>query len=500
MTLLGDSEVSAITIDRSLSETLYSQLCRQLRELILNGSLSAGTRLPPTRTLSAEASISRITVRESYEQLTAEGYLRSVTGKGTFVTDHPRLLEAVSVRRNDVSSQSNKIRSAPISSRAKNILSIPFSPMAPQHLPFNPALPDLNLIPFFKWNRIVKNTLHYHHDAMDYSNASGFLPLREVLANSLYLTRGVNCDPDQVIIAASSEQAIKRIVFLLLDQSDCVWFGEPGMHSRRHAFRTAGVNTLTVPIDNEGVRVDQAYKYGKKAKLAYVFPWLHYPLNITMSLSRRLELLKWASSNNGWILEDGFSSEINYVGRVPPSIQSLDIEQRVLYMGSFSMTLFPALRLSYIVVPKSLVGAAKKISRLEQSVSTVLQPALAQFIAEGHYIAHIRKMRKVYHRRQKFLTSFLEHKLSDMVSISGASGGLNIMLNLPHQISDRKISELLSQSNIIAHPIVDYYLTKPTIDDRRNALVLGFACSSRRQLEQSAEILVAKVLAEFKVA
>ena len=489
MNLLGDSELSTISIDRSLSETIYSQLCRQLRELIIKGSLSAGTRLPPTRTLSAEASISRITVRESYEQLIAEGYLRSVTGKGTFVTDHPRLQEAVSLRQNDVPSQDNKIRSAPISSRAKDILSIPFSPMAPQHLPFNPALPDLNLIPFFKWNRIVKKTLHYHHNAMDYSNASGFPPLREVLANSLYLTRGVNCDPDQIIICASSEQAIKRIVFLLLDQSDCVWFGEPGMHSRRHAFRTAGVTTLTVPIDSEGARVDQAYKYGKKAKLAYVFPWLHYPQNITMSLSRRLELLKWASSNNSWILEDGFGSEFNYVGRVPPSIQSLDIEQRVLYMGSFSMTLFPALRLSYIIVPKSLISTAKKIARLEQSVSTVLQPALAQFIAEGHYIAHIRKMRKVYHRRQKFLTSFLQQKLGDTISISGVNGGLNFMLNLPPSISDKKLSKTLSLKNIIAHPLSDYYLEKPTDNKNHSALVLGFACSSRTQLEKSAKIL-----------
>ena len=419
----------------------------------------------------------------------------SAVGKGTFVNDHPILPEAVADRSR--SATGNKLRSnesqpaIAISKRAKYFLSTTFGQTAPQPKPFNPALPDFNLFPFPKWNRIAKQTLrNRNYAALDYGDSAGYPPLKETLAHNLRLSRGVNCEPEQIVVVASSEQAIKRTIFLLLDHHDGVWFGDPGIYARRNVFRMASVNTLTVPVDDQGIVVEKIREFGGRVKLAYVLPWRHYPLGISMSLSRKLELLKWASENNAWILEDDFGSELNFIGKNSPSIQSLDIDQRVLYMGGFSLTLFPALRLSYIVVPKSLVEAMKKIAQSELSVSTVLQPALAEFIADGHYITHIRKVRKIYHRREKFLVEFLEKNLGDKVTIGGRGGASNILLNLPSSISDKTLSNTLAQQGVIAHSISDYYLNKCPKNEQRNALVLGFACSPRKHLEQSAKLLV----------
>lgn len=494
MTDISGVNLSGISISRG-SGTIYGQLCAQLRQMILSGDLPAGTRLPSTRIFAAEIAVSRVTIRDVYAQLAAEGYFISAVGKGTFVCDRAVLPETAAGRaRNATGRKFDLDGSQPtsaISNRAKDFLSITLGQTAPQPRPFNPSLPDFDFFPFLKWNRIVKRTIRNHHyAAMDYGDSSGHPPLKEVLSQSLRLSRGVNCEPEQIIIVASSEQAIKRIVFLLLDHDDGVWFGEPGIYARRNTFRTTDVNILTVPVDGQGVVVERAWKFGSKAKLAYVLPWRHYPLGITMSLSRQLELLKWASENNAWILEDDFGSEFSFVGKAPPPIQSLDMDQRVIYLGGFSLTLFPALRLSYLVVPKPLIAAAKSIARSEQATSTVLQPALTEFIADGHHTAHIRKMRKIYNRREKFLVRFLESNLGNNVTISGTGGAPNIVLNLPPDISDKMLSSALHQQGVIAHSISEYYLEKRAEIERRNALILGFACSSRKRLERSAQSLV----------
>jgi len=494
MTRFSSIDLRAIRIDRDEVETIFGQLCRQLRDMILCGDLPIDARLPSTRVLASEIGVSRITVRDSYEQLVAEGFLISAAGKGTFVSRYQGLREAISVHGNDSTArvQSEGIASlANISARATSFLSIPLSTVAPEALPFNPAIPDLALFPLSKWSSVVKKSMIDHkYESMDYGEPAGFPALRDALAHYLRLSRGIRCEADQIIVTASSEQTIRRTAFLLLDPQDSVWFGEPGIYARRNAFCSTGLNTLTVPLDEQGVVVDQIYQYGSKAKLAYVLPYRHYPLGITMSLSRRLELLKWATSNNAWILEDDFASEFGLPENSPPPIQSLDTEQRVIYMGGFSLSLFPGLRLSYAVFPRSLATAAVSIARSELAVSTALQPALAEFIAHDHYITHIRNMRKVYQRREDFLVQYLRQHIDSELSLGGVGGGTNIVLNLPPQISATKLSESLAQKQIIAHPISSYLLQKPESDRIDNGLVLGFACSSRRELQKAAEVLV----------
>ena len=485
-----------VSVRRGDPETIYRQLCRQIREKRLCGDLETGTRLPSTRELADEIKVSRTTIREVYEQLISECYLSSTRGKGTFVVDHPAL-NPISLERTYQTSLSGPSRdgSAPlISKRGRHLLSLPLSLTTSEFLPFNPALPDFNLFPFSKWSRILKKSLiNRDHAAMFYGDSSGYFPLKQAIARNLRYSRGLSCDPDQVIIVASSEQAIRRMVFLLLDREDYVWFGEPGLQGRRNAFRTLGIKTLTVQVDNQGVVVEQAYKFKQKAKLAYVVPSGHYPVGHVMSLPRRLELLNWASKYNAWILEDDFCCEFNFSGMAPPPIQSMAINQQVIYLGGFSMTLFPSLRLAYLVVPRKLVAAAKSIAQVEQSVSSVLQPALAEFIAGGHFMTHVRNMRKTYHRRQQFLVEFLKHHLGDITTISGTNGGSNIILNLPAPVKDYVLSEVLDRQGIVAHPLSGYYLQAENPDEQDNGLVLGFACSSRRKLEQCARLLVEQV-------
>ena len=266
------------------------------------------------------------------------------------------------------------------------------------------------------------------------------------------------------------------------------------MTSRRNAFASAGINSLTVPIDDEGVVVEQAYRLKGQARLAYVLPSRHYPFGKIMSLPRRLELLNWAASKNAWILEDDYCCEFNYMGHAPPPIQTLDHDQRVIYMGGFGMTLFPSLRLAYIVVPRILVKAANSMAQAELSVATVQQPALAEFIAEGHYMSHIRKSRKIYQKREQFLIQFLQKHIGDITTISGTGGGSNFILNLPLHINDATISETLGKSGIIAHPFFEYYLHQNARQKKHlNGLVMGFACASRSDLEQSATTLVNQI-------
>ena len=488
-----------VSIRRGDPETIYRQLCRQIREKILCGDLEIGTRLPSTRELADEIKVSRTTIREVYEQLIAECYLSSTRGKGTFVIDHPVLnpisLESPSQTSLPTLSRDRSTRLVQlISKRGRQLLSLPLSLTTSEFLPFNPALPDFNLFPFLKWSRILKKTLiNRDPAAMFYGDSSGYFPLKQAIAQNLLSSRGLSCDPDQIIVVASSEQAIRRIVYLLLDREDHVWFGEPGLSARRNAFRTLGIKTLTVQVDNQGVVVEQAYKFKQKAKLAYVVPSGHYPIGHVMSLPRRLELLNWASKYNAWILEDDFCCEFNFSGLAPPPIQSMQINQQVIYLGGFSMTLFPSLRLSYLVVPRKLVKAVKSIAQVEQSVSSVLQPTLAEFISGGHFMTHIRKMRKTYRRRQQFLVQFLKHHIGDITTVSGTNGGSNIILNLPAPVKDHVLSEVLGRQGIIAHSLSGYYLQAKNQDEQGNGLVLGFACSSRVELERCARLLVEQV-------
>jgi GntR family transcriptional regulator/MocR family aminotransferase len=487
-------QLGRITIRRGEQETIVHQLSRQIREMILSGGLAIGTRLPSTRELGKQRRLSRTTVRESYEQLVAESYLSSSVGRGTFVIDHP-VLRAPPREHADAALTPDRPKSLSgpkLSKRGKQYLDNPGYYTSSQSLPFNPALPDFSLFPYSKWTRILKKTLvNPQSTAMNYGDAAGHPPLKSAIADNLRLTRGLNCEPDQVIIVASSEQAIHRIVTLLLNRDDSVWFGEPGMTSRRNAFASEGINTMTVPIDDEGVVVEQAYRLKGKVKLAYVLPSRHYPFGKLMSLPRRLELLNWAASRNAWILEDDYCCEFNYSGQAPPPIQTLDYDQRVIYMGGFSTTLFPSLRIAYIVVPRSLVKVANNMAQAELSVATVQQPALAEFLNQGHFMSHVRKMRKTYQKRQQFLLQFLQKRIGEMATISGTGGGLNFILNLPAEINDAKLSEKLGTNGIIAHPLHDYYLHQNATNKfRLNGLVLGFACASATQLEKSATTLV----------
>ncbi|MFT5656897.1 MAG: GntR family transcriptional regulator/MocR family aminotransferase [Gammaproteobacteria bacterium] len=497
MTQFSSIDLRSVRIDRDQQETIFSQLCRQLRELVLSGDLPLDARLPSTRMLSSEIGISRITVREVYEQLIAEGLLISTPGKGTFVSCHSGVLEAISAHTNEapVTTATETLSAVEhISKRARAFLSLPLGSSAREPLPFNPSVPDLKLFPSAKWNTVVrKSLLNHKYESMDYGDPLGFPELREALAHYLRLSRGIKCDASQIIITASSEQTIRRTVFLLLDEADSVCFGEPGIYSRRYAFSSTGVNTITLPVDDQGVVVKSIYKHGRNAKLAYVLPYRHYPLGITMSLQRRRELLEWANNNNSWILEDDFASEFGLPENSPPPIQSLDENQRVIYMGGFSLTLFPALRLSYVVYPRSLLKAAESIAKSELSVSTALQPALADFIANDHYVTHIRNMRKVYQRREDFLLQYLNQHLDNRFSVSGMGGGTNLVLDLPPHICANDLSQSLARHNIIAYPASSYYLGNPLEQNTRNALVLGFASSSRDKLEISAALLMEEI-------
>jgi GntR family transcriptional regulator/MocR family aminotransferase len=412
---------------------LFRQLYEGLRQSILDGRLAPGVRLPATRGLAEELGVSRNTVLNAYEQLLAEGYLEGKAGSGTYV---PRTLPEEMLQVPATGRKRPTPRPRRRLSRRGELLAGSASKVLPSSgvpRPFRPGIPALDAFPFEIWHRLVAR-YHRHptRDLLNYNYSAGHAPLRRAIAAHLGPARAVHCDPEQVLVISGAQQGLDLVARILLDSGDAVWMEDPGYRSARSALQGAEAVLVPVPVDSDGLDVAAGSARCPDARLVYVSPSHQYPLGVTMSLSRRLALLDWARRADAWVVEDDYDSEFRYAGRPLAALQGLDRDGRVIYLGTFSKTLFPSLRLGYLVVPEDLVDSfmAARIV-MDRQPSTLTQAVVANFIEEGHFLRHVRRMRTLYSERQEALLRAARRELDGVLDVRPCETGLHLMGWLP---------------------------------------------------------------------
>ena len=462
-----------VALDASSGRPLHRQLYEGVRAGILSGRLPTRARLPSTRTLAAEIGVSRTTVVTAFEQLLAEGYLEGKTGSGTYVAGAvPDGLLGV---RSVPGGEGRPARSGRGLSRRGERMAATLTSAARDrgHVrAFRPGVPALDEFPFGEWRRLSGRAWRPQRGLLGYGDPAGYWPLRCGISDHLGPARAVRCSPEQVIVISGSQQALDLCARVLLDPGDAAWVEDPGYRGARAALLGAGAELVPVPVDAEGLDVEAGVARGAGARLACVTPSHQYPLGATMSLARRLELLRWAGRSGAWIVEDDYDSEYRYSGRPLEALQGLDTEGRVVYVGTFSKVLYPSLRLGYLVVPPDLVDAftaARELS--DRQPPGVEQAVLADFIAEGHFARHLRRTRALYAERQATLVEEADLRLSGRLDVAPAEAGMHLVGWLPPGEDDRKISERAAKRGVEA-PAVSLYGAPP---HGGGGLLLGYA-------------------------
>ncbi len=473
MTSVSRSSVFAMVhLDRDATVPVRQQLYARIRELIVNGNLAADTQLPSTRTLAAELGVSRNTVVAAFDQLIAEAYLEAKVGAGSFVANRlpdalgkstratPRIVRATP-RRRALSLTGESL------TRHDAFSSLPIRPRA-----FALGIPSVDEFPYAAWGKIVAKRWGPQATSLSAYGAPGGLPaLREVIADYLVTARGVRCTPSQVFVVGGSQQGLNLAVRVLLDRGDAAWLENPGYHGAREALGAVGAQITPVPVDAEGLDVSAGEATQPHPRFIYVTPSHQFPLGTTMTMRRRAELLALASKADAWVFEDDYDSEFRYSGRPLPALQGLDEENRVIYAGTFSKGLLPSLRLGYLVVPANLVDAfqnAHAVSGLHGSL--VDQAVVADFLREGHFARHIRRMRRLYATRCELLVESLHRHLGTIIDVALPSSGTHVVMGLPAGISDVDACRAAAANGVVTTPLSSAY-----IGAGPSGLLLGYA-------------------------
>lgn len=478
----ADMIFAAFDLDRSSPTPLHRQLYDGLRAAALDGRLGAGTRLPSSRALAEELGVSRNTVLGALTQLLAEGYLEGRVGSGTYVS---RSLPDDLIRaRSEKAHVRRRTDARRDLSRRGRLLAGTASVYPYQGEPraFRSGLPALDVFPFEEWRRLsARRWRRPPQGLLAYGDPAGYRPLREQIAARLKVTRAVRCGWEQVIVVGGAQQGLDLCARVLLDPDDLAWVEDPGYPNSTGALVGAGVRTVPVPVDDEGLDVGAGKELCADARLACVCPSNQFPLGVTMSLGRRLGLLEWASRSGAWIVEDDYGSEYRYAGRPLAALQSLDAEDRVVYLGTFSKALFPALRLGYVVAPPDLVDAfvsARLLSAMH--APTLEQAVLADFMAEGHFARHIRRARALHAERQAVLVDEARRRLAGLLELDRAESGLHLVGWLPVGVDDMEVSRRVEAHDLEAPPLSIHGTRKL----EKGGLLLGYAPFDDRRIHE----------------
>ncbi|MCP5082936.1 MAG: PLP-dependent aminotransferase family protein [Alphaproteobacteria bacterium] len=470
-----------VALESGAAKPAYQQLYEQVRDLILSGRLPSGARLPSTRSYSKELGLSRTTLIAAYDQLVSEGYLEARRGAGIFVSQFsPEHLMLVN-------RTAPPVLPKPGAARRRAARPVPFSIRATSPADF----------PGAEWARLLQKTWrgpiagHFGEPHVE-----GHPGLKVAIADHLRTWRGISCSEDQVLITSSSAESIDLISRVLCQPGDKVWLENPGYMPMRREIVEKGLEPFYVPIDREGMMVNLGVELAKSARMAITTPPRQFPLGMTMSLPRRLDLLDWARSTGAWVVEDDYDSEFRYEGRPLAALMSMDETGRVLYLGSFSKVMFKSLRLGYLVVPPDLSSQFHDAhAELGPQASSVAQPALAEFITSGQFAAHIRRMRRLYARRRALLLDQLLEKCSGLVTPQPANSGMHIVVSIEPILrarhSDVEICRRLRQDGIEAQPLSSFYAAGFDPGAAGQGLLLGFSGFEEKELEVSVTALAA---------
>jgi GntR family transcriptional regulator / MocR family aminotransferase len=482
-----------IPFERNSGRPFYKQIYDGCRAAILSGRLQPGQRLPSTRALAVELKISRLPVINAYEQLLHEGYIEGKVGAGTYVKGSiPDELTVPVLVGDSAERQDERARSL----RTTGAYSPGTNTSGEKELlgPFRVSLPALDHFPYQIWSRLVsRHAKNLSVDLMAYGDPAGLLTLREAIAQYLRTARAVNCETSQVLIVSGSQMALQLCSMALLTPRDAACLEEPGYPGARDALRSTGATLIPIALDGEGIMVEEVASRGKKVRAVYVTPSHQYPLGLSMSASRRLELLDWARRGRAWIIEDDYDSEYRYASRPIGALQGMDTGSRVIYIGTFSKVLFPSLRLGYVVVPPLLLN---KFIRLRETLDlfspTLYQLVLTDFLQEGHFARHLRRMRSVYLRRRDALVEGLGRHLGELLKPCNADAGLHLSAFLPRGMDDLEIVRRCAQRGINASPLSACYMSRRP----KSGLILGFGGSDESRIGPAVQKL-SKIVREL---
>lgn len=469
--------------ERTASESHARQLYRILRHGILDGSLPAGLRLPPSRQLATGLKIARNTVVHVYEHLTAEGYLRAGVGKGTFVSDTTP--SRVVTRQTPQPGQLSQ-RGVELSRRGGEIC-FRAGHSRKQWGAFVPGVPDVTQFPHEIWGRLERALWRRPRpELLTYSVGPGYGPLREVLAQYLRVSRGVHCQPEQVFITNGTHQSLHLVAHLLGDVGDTAWFEEPGYWGARSVLSASGIVCRPIAVDDEGMNPQQTHLQ-PAPRFIFVSPSHQFPLGVVMSLARRRQLLEFARATGAWVIEDDYDSEFRYGGAPLSSLQGLDNHGHVLYLGTLSKTLFPGLRVGYMVVPQALVESFNVgLAELYREGQLATQSVLATFIENGHFATHVRKVRSLYGERRAALIDVIGRAFGTQLEVIGSDAGLHLVLALPGQVDDRLVVTRALERDVATRPLSLYYMDAA---QARKGLLLGYACVPEEEIERNFSVL-----------
>lgn len=421
---------------------LHQRIQRALRALILDGALAPGLKLPATRVLAKSLGVARDTVENAYVQLHRDGFIVRREGSGSYVCEAigAELRGASRRRQAQAVKTSQAAPGAGLSQRGRMILDSGGVNDQQVIKAFATGLPETRSFPTDVWERLQRQVMKdYRSSVLLHGDPQGSESLRKAIATYLNLERGANCAPDQVLVLSSTRQALFLCAQLLVDVGKPILLENPGYFGARKAFETAEAKVVPIDVDASGIRTDLLHADRSGAHCVYVTPSHQYPTGATLTLERRLELINWAAEKGKWVIEDDYDSEFHYAGKPTACVQGLDKYQRTLYLGTFSKTLFPGLRMGYMVLPRELVKAFTYArSMLDGHTPQILQLTLARFMEDGHYNAHVRAMRKLYAGRQAIMLDAIGKHLGHVVTACRPQGGLQIPCVLHEGWSEEK--------------------------------------------------------------
>jgi GntR family transcriptional regulator/MocR family aminotransferase len=467
-----------IAVDRQISHPLHRQIYDGFRAAIVDGGLHPGQRIPSTRILAREIGVSRFPVLSAYAQLLAEGYLESRVGAGTVVSASlpEQMTTSGPANTRSPAAQRGSRRAA---RRCSHLPRKQDYPWIFHFGPFRVGQVALDQFPAHIWSGLVSRRCRaLCTQSVHYGGLMGHESLRRAIANYLKVSRSVRCEPGQILIVNGSQQALEITARVLLDPGARVWIEDPSYRLARDVFALNESRLVPVPVDAEGLKVAAGIRKYRRARAAFVSPSHQFPLGVTLSASRRLQLIDWAQSSDAWIIEDDYDSEFRYESLPIASLQGLDTNSRVIYIGTFSKVLFPSLRLGYIVVPPDLIGRFVSMRRvMDLGPPTLYQEVLADFIEEGHFARHIRRMRVHYGTLRRVLFDHLTGILGDSIEVVGDEAGMHLTVLLRRRHRDEDLAH-----RAIAHKLSLWPLSRSYMGAPRQGLILGFGGTTVEQI------------------
>jgi GntR family transcriptional regulator/MocR family aminotransferase len=478
----GWADLYAFEVIRASETPLFQQLYLQLRSAILSRRLRPGTKLPSTRELAAQLGVSRAAAVAAYEQLLAEGYTSGRHGSGTYISsDFPEQIGENALRRRKPAAI--KSGAAPMRSFSDFVDVTVQSDQRPFNL--GRTLVDARTVEL--WRKVSARTFRSLDPShLGYSDPRGTIELRQTICDYLQAARAVRCDPEQIVVTAGTQQAVDIVIRVLPGLNKEVWVEDPGYPLTRQALLAAGATIRPIPVDEQGIEVSAGIKSAPNARAVFVTPSHQFPTGVVLSMARRLELLAWARQKSAWIVEDDYASEFRYGGRPLASLQGLDEGERVIYIGTLNKALFPGLRLGYAVVPRALLRAfvaARYV--MDRQPSTLSQAVVAAFMEEGHFAAHIRRMRLLYRDQRDELVAALKRRLGADLTVHAPDQGMHLVAFTRQGLTDVAIERAGRQHGVIVRAMSRLYVAAAP----RSALVLGFSGHPRQTIIPAVESL-----------